>query len=229
MDESTWLSCTDPQVMLEFLRGNASDRKLRLFAVACSWRSGLVSKHEKETECLRVSEEWVDGNVSDDQLRDSYEQGGMKHSSHNLLINAPEKIAYWAAATDAKVAAHLTVVTPEIQQRLDESGAMFSWDFDIPVCRAAAEKEQHMQADSLREIFGSLPFRVVTANPTWLTSTVVTLAQSIYDNRRFEDMPILADALEDAGCGNAEMLEHARSGGEHVRGCWLVDLLLQKE
>jgi hypothetical protein len=57
----------------------------------------------------------------------------------------------------------------------------------------------------------------------------VTLAQSIYDNRRFEDMPILADALEDAGCSSKEMLEHCRCGGEHVRGCWLVDLLLQKE
>src|SRR5262249_42386801 len=84
------------------------------------------------------------------------------------------------------------------------------------------------QVGLLRDIFGN-PFKPAKMKSSWLTSTVLSLAKSIYDNRRFEDLPILADALEDASCDNAEMLEHARSGGEHLKGCWLVDLLLQKE
>jgi hypothetical protein len=68
-------------------------------------------------------------------------------------------------------------------------------------------------------------------NPIWLRwndGTVVKLAQSIYDERRFTDLPILADALEDAGCADADILAHCRGPGPHVRGCWVVDLLLGK-
>src|SRR5581483_3527580 len=90
---------------------------------------------------------------------------------------------------------------------------------------AAATK---ILCDLLREIFGN-PFRPVTVNSTWLTSNVISLAQTIYDERAFDRMPILADALEDAGCTNAEILQHCRQPGEHVRGCWVVDLLLGKE
>ena len=83
-------------------------------------------------------------------------------------------------------------------------------------------------AGLLRDIFGN-PFRSVTLDPTWRTSTVVALANSIYEERAFEHMPILADALEDAGCTSADILNHCREPGEHVRGRWVVDLLLGKE
>ncbi|SRR5579871_339609 len=66
-------------------------------------------------------------------------------------------------------------------------------------------------------------------NPAWQSSNVVSLAQAIYDERAFNRMPILADALEDAGCTNADVLNHCRKPGEHVRGCWVVDLLLGKQ
>ena len=88
--------------------------------------------------------------------------------------------------------------------------------------------EQGSQADLLRDIFGN-PFRPVTLNPAWRTGNVTALAQSIYDDRAFDRMPILADALEDAGCDNADILNHCRQPGEHVRGCWVVDLVLGKE
>jgi hypothetical protein len=65
-------------------------------------------------------------------------------------------------------------------------------------------------------------------DPAWLTPTVTSLAQAIYDERAFDRMPVLADALEDAGCTSTDMLEHCRGGGEHVRGCWVVDLILNK-
>jgi hypothetical protein len=80
------------------------------------------------------------------------------------------------------------------------------------------------------DILGN-PFRptpVVLPWLTWNDACVVTLAQSIYDHRQFEDMPILADALEEAGCDNADVLNHCRGHGAHVRGCWVVDLCLGK-
>jgi hypothetical protein len=83
------------------------------------------------------------------------------------------------------------------------------------------------QAELLRHIIGN-PFRPLSVDPSWLTDTVSGLARAIYEERAFERMPILADALEEAGCTNAEVLGHCRGPGLHVRGCWVVDLLLGK-
>ena len=78
-----------------------------------------------------------------------------------------------------------------------------------------------------RDIFGN-PFRPVTLDPRWLTETVVALAAGIYADRAIDRMPILADTLEDAGCDHADLLAHCRGDGPHVRGCWVVDLVLGK-
>src|SRR5689334_1840999 len=72
------------------------------------------------------------------------------------------------------------------------------------------------------------PFRAITVDAAWLTSDVVLLAAAIYTDRAFDRLPILADALEKAGCTDQAILTHCRSGQEHVRGCWVVDLILQK-
>jgi hypothetical protein len=80
----------------------------------------------------------------------------------------------------------------------------------------------------LRDIFGN-PFRPVDFSPQWRTDTAVALARQMYDSRDFGAMPILADALEDAGCEEGQLLGHCRGVGPHVRGCWVVDLLLAKE
>jgi hypothetical protein len=85
-----------------------------------------------------------------------------------------------------------------------------------------------MKAHRLRAIFGN-PFRPITLKPAWLTSSVVTLARQMYDGRDFSPMPILADALQDAGCDNEDILNHCRQPGEHVRGCFVVDLVLEKK
>jgi hypothetical protein len=73
------------------------------------------------------------------------------------------------------------------------------------------------------------PFRPVSADPSWLTSTVVTLARGLHNDRAFDRLPILADALQDAGCANGNMLAHCHGDRPHVRGCWVVDLVLRKE
>jgi len=83
-------------------------------------------------------------------------------------------------------------------------------------------------ADRLRDVFGN-PFQPVTFAPEWRTDTAVTLARQMYESREFGAMPILADALQDAGCDSTDVLDHCRGPGPHVRGCWVCDLVLGKE
>jgi len=90
-----------------------------------------------------------------------------------------------------------------------------------------AEGEQ-LLADLLRELIGN-PFRKTPLAPDWLTASVTELASSIYDELAFDRMPELIGALEEAGCANTDLLDHCRQSGPHVRGCWVVDLLLRKE
>ena len=77
-------------------------------------------------------------------------------------------------------------------------------------------------------IFGN-PFRPVAFDPAWRTSKALAIAQGIYDERAFDRLPILADALQDAGCENEDILSHLRGDGPHVKGCWALDLVLGKE
>src|SRR5262245_9251007 len=80
---------------------------------------------------------------------------------------------------------------------------------------------------TIRELIGN-PFRLPSFSPAWRTSTAVQLARQMYDSRDFSLMPILADALQDAGCENEDILNHCRGESLHVRGCWVVDLVLEK-
>jgi hypothetical protein len=89
-------------------------------------------------------------------------------------------------------------------------------------------REYQPQSDILRDLFGNL-FSPVMADSSWLSPGVVQLAQFIYEGRAFNWLPELADALELTGCSNQEMLRHFRHHGEHVRGCWVVDLILGKK
>jgi hypothetical protein len=95
------------------------------------------------------------------------------------------------------------------------------WQIDTKVARL-------YQCDTLRCISGNL-FRPVTFYSSWRTDTAIALAQQMYDSRDFGAMPILADALQDAGCDSEDILNHCQGNGPHVRGCWVVDLVLGKE
>lgn len=93
-----------------------------------------------------------------------------------------------------------------------------------------ANPENDAQLALLRDVLGN-PFRPVTLDPIWLSwheGLLVSMAQRMYDSRDFTDMPVLADAIEKAGCQDQDILGHCRSGGEHVRGCWVVDAILNK-
>src|SRR5262249_50068632 len=91
------------------------------------------------------------------------------------------------------------------------------------------DAERTAQADLLRELFGPLPFRALRSDASCVTPAVVALATSIYEERRWGDLRILGDALQEAGCSDAEVLEHCRGKGPHTKGCWVCDLLLKKE
>jgi hypothetical protein len=109
---------------------------------------------------------------------------------------------------------------PEVEHVLSDNGQQQGF-----------ETEQAVQCQLLRDIFGPTPFKVVPLDQTilkWNNGTVVKTAQSIYDDRAFDRLPILADALEEANCTDAEILTHCRGAGPHVRGCWFVDLILGK-
>jgi hypothetical protein len=87
---------------------------------------------------------------------------------------------------------------------------------------------QQMQSALARDIFGN-PFRPVAFDPTWRTDIASRIASTMYESRNFSAMPILADALEEAGCDSVDILLHCREPGTHVRGCWVVDLVLGKK
>jgi hypothetical protein len=112
------------------------------------------------------------------------------------------------------------------------SGGCHRWLFEggTDLTEVPHSVEVAAQVALLHDLFGN-SFRPSTLDPTvlaWNGGTVPKLAQAIYDERRFADLPILADALEEAGCSNPDVLAHCRSDGPHVRGCWAVDFLLGK-
>ena len=88
--------------------------------------------------------------------------------------------------------------------------------------------ETAVQRDLVRDIFGR-PLRLAAADPAWLNPAITALARGIYDSRAFDEMPILGDALEEAGCADEAILSHLRGSGPHARGCWVVNLLLARE
>jgi hypothetical protein len=92
----------------------------------------------------------------------------------------------------------------------------------------AGDREYAIQAELLRDIIGN-PFHPRVFEPQWRTSTVLAIAEGIYEDRAFDRLPILADALQEAGCEDEQILGHCREDGTHVRGCWVIDLILGRQ
>jgi hypothetical protein len=101
------------------------------------------------------------------------------------------------------------------------------WAVEEAIYGEAEAKERSRQADLLRDLFGN-PFRPVTFDPAWRTPGVWAIAQTIYDERAFNRMSELANALEMVGCTDSDFLTHCCQPGPHVRGCWVVDAILGK-
>ncbi len=228
MNETQWSSATDPALMVEWLiasgaegegeggltyRPEISDRKWRLFAVACCRRAwaGLGTKGRKAVE---VAEKFADGHGSESVLE----------AAHAVLRGRDG----WATCGTANVA-------PAEGAKLAILGACTvaqSANFKNP--HAACEAEGAALGHLLRDILGPLPFHPLPPIPGTLLARnggcIGKLAAAIYEERDFsrERTGVLADALEEAGASDAEVLGHLRGPGPHCRGCWCVDLLLGK-
>jgi len=202
MTEVEWLACTDPTPMLNFLRGKASDRKLRLFAVACCRRISHLLTDVRSRFVVNVMERYADGVVNDAVLIRSHSVAQAAYKDYL------DKFVY-------RFVLHVT------EPRAEDA----AWK--CAHHRGPQEWHKIERVLLLRDIFDN-PFCPVTINASWLTPTVKSLAQKIYDDRTFDQMPLLADELEKAGCDNTEILGHCRGSGLHVRGCWALDLVMGK-
>jgi hypothetical protein len=226
MAQAEWLACTDPKPMFEFLVGKASDRKPRLFACASCRRIWHLLVDERSRRAIEVAELFIEGDVSQEVLATAITAA----DGARLDVEAGSGTeAQYEAAVAATKAAFCAGVTAEDYNR---DAWIYAEEDTSWHVRYALETQGGEHASLLRELFGPLPFGPVPLDPSWLawnSSTVARLGRAIYDERAFDHLPILADALEEAGCTELAILDHCRSGGEHVRGCWVLDLLLGKQ
>jgi hypothetical protein len=229
MTEAEWSACAEPVPVLEYLRGRAPDRKLRLFACACYSRLSGLGSNSVADSAIEVVERFAESRTEADELdriaKAVSAAWGEFDTRANLIGLAALAMARhathpdaWRAARRILGSARFTIATTAFQAA-DNSTAAYD---------QAERDEKAAQTTLLRDIFGN-PFRPVAFSPSWRTDTAVSLARTMYVSRDFSAMPILADALQDAGCDSDDILDHCRGPGPHVRGCWVVDLVLGKE
>jgi hypothetical protein len=222
-DEQEWLA--RPEIWgMELLPDKVRGRRGRLFE--CHLRDWLAVYVRCNLCRSRITELWPE---YEDERRfadlDVFDIHGWYTSTHP----ASEKCDGWRVMlpgvqyqrkiicpSEARnnVLAHLQELlhpTPDMLEHIELRKALRLWRKSIAL-----------------ELIGPNPFRPVSFDPSWRTSTTVALANQMYDSRYFSIMPILGDALQDAGCESAESLDHCRGPGPHVRGCWVVDLVLGK-
>ena len=211
MTQQEWLASKDPMAMMDHLKiqfHQPSDRKLRLFACACC-RLTQSMHYPRAQAVVKVAEE-------------ASEEPKITRSLHRRLSEARQSIDairgwFWCVTClDIAVGLRQTLYW-ECTERGDYGDA--------------GGTDRSQIANLARDIFGN-PFHPVILNPSWLiwhSGLLVSMARRMYDSRDFSDIPVLADALEEAGCTNPDVLSHCRQQGAiHVRGCWLIDLLLNK-
>jgi hypothetical protein len=205
--------------MLDYLRGRSSDRKLRLFSAACCRQAWRWIKEPYHRLAVEAAEDFADGRITVDDLQKARAAAWASEASNRRegVYAAARAVATTSAGAAARQAQRHVVHT------LFRANIV---RFDMEAGRKRAIQRQ--QCDLLRDILGNL-FRSVSVKPAWLVwndGTTVKIAEAIYEGHAFDRLPILADALEDAGCDNADLLAHCRRPGPHVRGCWVIDLLL---
>ncbi len=253
MTSEDWMSASNPHILLEPLAEQANARRVQLFACACFARAARLLEHPLVkpdpkgdaqhlqawvSEALRVCTNHADGNSSDGDFEGPHVtaflaenvtarfEAGKVGELHHLIALAMRWLVQTASpdslvdsAIGCAAAAAETFGAWAVLQRNSEEGR----DRD-EIRRSATEAEEQVQAELVREVLGN-PFAPVSVEPGWQTPLVVTMARSIYEENDFPSLPILADALEEAGCTDPVLLAHCRAAGPHVRGSWVLDLL----
>jgi hypothetical protein len=233
MTEAEWLACTGGDDWRTFthdmqacLQGKGSIRKLRLFAFACCHHIDRSRIDPRSLNALEVAERALEGWATDEELRAAIRISHRVLDEHLRLLAELGELSKEQA--EPQTAAN--VINWAISNLSSPS------ETSLCVCHAAKYAQQlgdeetvrRWQAGVLCDILGEQePLPILT--PSWLTSDVLALATGIYDSRDFCAMPILADALQDAGCDCDDILNHFRDpNATHVRGCWALDLILGK-
>jgi hypothetical protein len=260
MDQSQWLSSTNPHEMLAFLndakpmrwlsalswmglqKGGISARKRLLFACACCRHIWPLLADERSRHAVEVAELYADGLAN----RKTMHQAVLAARAASMESARPRvMMGEWQAAAQAR-AAEAVVCTLEADDPADEaatwgkeairaSAAQNSGDKSFQgghwsglTPEAAWIAEGIAQCDLLRDLVGN-PFQPPQFDPSWRTVGAVTLGKSIFKDRAFTALPDLAKLLEKAGCDSADLLKHCRENKDHARGCWAVDLVLNKK
>jgi hypothetical protein len=210
MTEAEWAACSEPLKLLSFLTERVrSERKRRLFAVACCGRIRHLLT-DNGSRAVRAAELFADNLINQRTMHDAW-----------AAIGYPKAAARRYAASAARAAS----CSPSLDGTAH--GAASAVNAAASQAGRRRVSEQTAQTALLRDVFGN-PFHPIAADSSWLPSNVILLAQGIYEDRAFDHMPVLADVLEEAGCTEGTILSHCRGAGPHVRGCWVVDLIVGK-
>jgi hypothetical protein len=201
MTEDDWLSGQNPSPMIAYLLGKASDRKLRLFACACC---APLARGIDDQRAVELGERFADGLASEAERRDAWQAIEELKRAAIDMQNFQDAVGLWVRGRP---------IAPDMNASRGLDGL-------------ARSLVGLRSIDLLHCIFGN-PFQA-PGGPGWDDTGAVRLAQAIYEERAFERLPILADALEEAGCQDPLALQHCRQDTVHVRGCWVVDLVLGK-
>lgn len=216
MTEAEWLAGSTPEELLDIVEGLGEDsiRKDRLLLAGCCRRVVSLMTHPHSRRAVEMVELAADESVSEEECGKALERARQLVGRRRIPKTAAFSAAR-AAACGIESLREAACAAATAAGRASASPGGF-------------QQEQQAQVALIRDIYGN-PFRPVAADPSWRTSTVDSLARQMYESRDFSPMPILADALQDAGCENPDVLDHCRGPGPHARGCWVVDLLLGKE
>ncbi len=234
MEEQEWLTTTDDLAMLRFLGDKSSVRKMRLFLCGCaraSWERMPISwLRELVVEAEIIAD--ADGDVERLQAANRelllFFRSNLNENETVLLRQRMSELlsvyGTWDWDTTARTGAisfiQLVYAASFRNHMLPRLATTSAWRYARGELSTAA-------CPLLRDVIGN-PFRPVVFDPSWRTEHTVGIAAKMYEEREFAAMPILADALQEAGCEDAVILAHCREPGVHVRGCWVVDLVLGK-
>jgi hypothetical protein len=216
--EADWLAATLPSQLLRFMKKQASRRQYRLFGVACC-RTMWAALDPIERDVVDAVERYAEGEAMQAELDRLAPKlpGTDKPHDHVTVVEGAVAWLINTGEPDHVAAIQVGAFTASYFGHMQAKRPFGSWgppsDYSRPLALA-------------RDIFGN-PFRPLPIDPTWRTGTIIAIARHIYAERAFDCMPILADALEDAGCSDAHLLDHCRQSTTHVRGCWAIDLLLK--
>jgi hypothetical protein len=254
MTTAEWLSSSNPNEMLYHRQIVVGPRKMRLFAAACCRRLQLLGFPLGRE--IVVLERAADGETTPGELAGVAACGEVKYNEgldtnegviHYHVCSALEAAAVPGIASPfAAVSAAYAFAWQSTRLVLERGRVpVLHRRGEVPcrgcaLCRAdrvqvrpdaaadaAFRRERRQQCALLRDLLGN-PFHPVRLDRRWVSQDVVAIARHAYDLGDFEALPILADALEEAGCDDCDILGHCRSGTEHVRGCWVLDGLLGK-